>query len=73
MLKNVLSLPKPLKGVPQGCNLSPLLSLIPLRYYFLVQQESVSYADDGLFFGNEPFDIIDDEFIGVELNKKKSG
>jgi len=73
VLKNVLSLPKPLKGVPQGCNLSPLLSLIPLRYYFLVQQESVSYADDGVFFGNEPFEIIDDEFIGVELNKKKSG
>lgn len=67
-------MPKPLKGVPQGSNLSPLLSLIPLcTGYFLKQQESISYADDGLFFGHKPFKVEDDEFIGVEISLRKSG
>jgi len=44
------------QGVPQGSNTGPTLSLIPLLE-FLKQAPSVSYADDGLFFSDRPFEI----------------
>jgi hypothetical protein len=49
-------IPDQFKGVPQGSNLGPTLSILVLKS-FLQQQVSVSYADDGLFFSNEPFEI----------------
>lgn len=52
-------MPDIFKGVPQGSNLGPLLALVAIRN-FLAQRESISYADDGLFFGDEPFEIWDD-------------
>jgi hypothetical protein len=60
------------KGVPQGSNTGPLLSLIPL-IKFLSQQKSVSYADDGLFYSDEPFEVKDLPEWGVKFNKNKTG
>jgi hypothetical protein len=59
-------------GVPQGSNTGPLLSLIAL-IDFLKQQPSVSYADDGVFYGDEPFEILDRPEWGVNLHPEKSG
>lgn len=64
--------PESYKGVPQGSNTGPLLSLIPLLDY-LKQVPSVSYADDGLFYSDTPFEIKDLPHLGVILNKDKSG
>lgn len=70
-MADIFTLPKPLKGVPQGSNLSPLLSLIPL-INFLKQADSVSYADDGLFFCHEKKRIYDEEPLGIEFNIMKT-
>jgi len=70
-MADIFTLPKPLKGVPQGSNLSPLLSLIPL-INFLNQADCVSYADDGLFFCNEKKRIYDEEPLGIEFNIMKT-
>lgn len=64
--------PESYKGVPQGSNTGPLLSLIPLLE-FLKQKPSVSYADDGLFYSDKPFEIQDLPQLGVHLNASKSG
>jgi retron-type reverse transcriptase len=53
------SVPVRFAGVPQGSGLGPLLSILLLKE-FLSQRESVSYADDGLFFSNEEFTIKGD-------------
>lgn len=63
--------PNQFEGVPQGAPTSPLLSILALKE-FLSQQESVSYADDGIFFGDRPFEIKDDTENGIILNKEKS-
>jgi len=59
-------------GVPQGSNTGPLLALIPL-IDFLSQKSSISYADDGLFYSNKPFEILDRPEWGIYLHKDKSG
>jgi hypothetical protein len=53
------------KGVPQGMPLSPLLATLPLRRHYLQQRVHVNYADDQVFFGNEPFEIKDNKEIGI--------
>lgn len=60
------------RGVPQGSNLGPTLSILVLKG-FLSQQHSLSYADDGLFFSNEPFVIQDRPFTGITIHPGKSG
>jgi len=60
------------KGVPQGSNLGPTLSILVLKE-FLKQHESVSYADDGLFFSDHPFEIKGDVWKGINIHEKKSG
>jgi hypothetical protein len=45
--------------------LSPLLATLPLREHYLSQQVHVNYADDQVFFGNEPFVIKDNPEIGI--------
>jgi len=64
--------PDKYKGVPQGSNLGPLLALVPMRE-FLCQQPSISYADDGIFYSDEPFEIYDMPELGVILHPEKSG
>lgn len=59
-------------GVAQGSPTSPLLSILALKT-FLQQQNSLSYADDPIFWGDHDFQIEDDEFQGIKLNKEKSG
>jgi retron-type reverse transcriptase len=53
------SVPARFAGVPQGSGLGPILSILLLKE-FLSQRESVSYADDGLFFSDEEFTIKGD-------------
>ena len=60
------------KGLPQGAATSPYLSLLVMRK-FLTQQQSISYADDPIFFGKSPFQIVDDPMNGLELSQEKSG
>jgi len=45
--------------------LSPLLATLPLRRHYLQQRIHVNYADDQVFFGNEPFEIKDNKEIGI--------
>jgi len=59
-------------GVPQGAPTSPFLSIIALKP-FLLQQRSVSYADDPIFFGDEYFEIKDFPKGGIVLHPDKSG
>jgi len=59
-------------GVPQGAPTSPFLSIITLKE-FLSQQDSISYADDPVFFGDRPFVIHDDPKSGIVLHPEKSG
>lgn len=59
-------------GVPQGSNTGPLLALIPMRKY-LNQLPSISYADDGIFYSKEDFEIKDMPEWGVHLHPTKSG
>lgn len=60
-------------GVPQGMPLSPFLSILPLQEKYLNQQVSVNYADDQVFFGNEPFVIKDNPEYGIYHNEAKCG
>jgi hypothetical protein len=57
-------------GVPQGMPLSPFLSILTLKEY-LGQQESVNYADDQIFFGNEEFFIEDIPAFGIVHAREK--
>jgi hypothetical protein len=59
------------EGVPQGAPSSPLLAILPLRN-FLLQQWSISYADDPIFYGDKPFEIKDQPEIGINLHPEKS-
>jgi len=61
------------KGVPQGMPFSPLMSILPLHDLYLNQQEYVNYADDQVFFGNEPFIIKDNPSEGIIHNEEKCG
>jgi hypothetical protein len=59
-------------GVPQGAPTSPLISILILVKSFLTQTSSVSYADDPIFYGDQPFEIEEFPDLGVVLNKDKS-
>lgn len=60
------------QGVPQGSNTGPLLAIVALKK-FLSQQESISYADDGLFMSNEDFSVKEMPLSGIHINWEKSG
>jgi hypothetical protein len=68
------------KGIAQGAPTSPLLSITILKD-FLSRQidekgelvESISYADDPIFFGHNRFVIKENKYDGIELNLEKSG
>ena len=64
--------PNQFDGLPQGAPTSPILSMIILKE-FLQQQESLSYADDAVFFGDKEFTVKDDPNKGIILNLEKSG
>lgn len=58
-------------GVPQGSPVSPILSMLGL-YDFLSQQQSLSYADDPIFYGMKKFFIEDHKYAGLKVNPAKS-
>jgi len=58
-------------GIPQGLATSPSLSILTLKD-FLTQIPSVSYADDPIFYSNNPFIIKDEPEHGIVLNHNKS-
>jgi len=67
-------------GVPQGAPTSPFLSIITLKDFLSDQKDwkgkqvdSISYADDPVFFGDNPFTIKDDPKSGIILHPEKSG
>lgn len=59
-------------GVAQGTPTGPLLSAIILKN-FLKQHPGLSYADDGLFYGNKKFKVQDDPESGIIIKPEKSG
>jgi len=60
------------QGVAQGSNTGPLLAIVCLKK-FLTQQDSISYADDGIFMSNEEFEVKEMPLSGIEINFEKSG
>lgn len=58
-------------GVAQGAPTSPLLSILTLKE-FLSQQKSLSYADDGIFYGEKKFEIKDQPEKGILLHPTKT-
>lgn len=59
-------------GVPQGAPTSPLLAILILVKSFLVQEQSISYADDPIFYSNSDFEIKDEPIMGIRLHEGKS-
>jgi hypothetical protein len=72
-------------GTPQGNPLSPTLALVGIQEFLNQSLKptcstspppiggSLSYADDGIFYGNTQFKVFDDPFLGIRINKEKSG
>lgn len=60
------------QGLPQGSAISPTLTILMLNK-FLRQNKSLSYADDGLFYSEEEFKVLQQKSRGIILNEKKSG
>jgi hypothetical protein len=67
-------------GVPQGAPTSPFLSITILKDFLSNQKDwkggkvdSISYADDPVFFGDQPFHIWDDPKSGINIHPGKSG
>lgn len=58
-------------GVPQGSPISPFLSILAVKDY-LSQQNSVNYADDQVFFGNQEFTVRDNPEIGLVHSRDTS-
>ena len=58
-------------GVPRGLPTSPIASIITLRQ-FLTQVDSISNADDPIFYSNKEFFIKEDADKGIIINKDKS-
>lgn len=59
----------------QGSPMSPLLSTILLGEYLKKQKQDlewVIYADDGIVYGNQEFDLKDDEEMGITIERKKT-
>jgi len=64
--------------MPQGANTSPILTEIVLDHWIRAMERvnngtSVFYADDGIFFANEPIVLANDEERGIEIHEGKSG
>lgn len=64
--------------MPQGANTSPILTEIVLDHWITAMERvnkgtSVFYADDGIFFSDEPIVLANDEARGIEINLEKSG
>lgn len=72
LLKQKLRIDSLPGGVPQGAPSSPFLAILALRKY-LQQQSNVNYADDQVFYGNKPFNIVDFPEDGIIHNQEKSG
>lgn len=67
---------KVFQGVPQGAPTSPLLSILILKDFLSNQDctvESISYADDPIFYSNKDFAIQDYQEYGIKINQDKSG
>lgn len=60
------------EGTPQGSAMGPLLAAFCLIPFFN-QLTSLSYADDGLFFSNQPITLEIMALTGIKLNEEKSG
>jgi hypothetical protein len=62
-------------GFPQGMPCSPLLSIVILRKYINQNPllKVVAYADDFVFFGNEPFEVVDSPLLGIVHSPAKCG
>lgn len=59
-------------GLPQGAATSPILTALVINEFTKQCEDSVFYADDGIFFSNSPIEIKDDPDKGIYLNKEKS-
>jgi len=72
-------------GTPQGNPLSPTLALVGIQEFLSQPLKpahpqtqplfgwSLSYADDGIFFGTSKFKVFDDPSLGVRISSDKSG
>jgi hypothetical protein len=63
------------QSVPQGLNISPILSILTLKeWYTLLKDRGINlimYADDGIMYSNKPFEPYFAPYL-IE-NKEKSG
>jgi len=72
-------------GTPQGNPLSPTLALTGIQRFLSQRLKpvapnsrppiggSLSYADDGIFYGDEKFQVYDRPDIGIRISQEKSG
>lgn len=62
------------KGLPQGLNTSPILSILTLedwvQSYRAKGVKLLMYADDGIIYSDKPFEVYPPE--GIEFNDSKS-
>jgi hypothetical protein len=63
-------------GLPQGASISPFLANVALEdTLFLMNPRFVQYADDGLFYGDNPINLKPNhkmKVANIELNESKS-
>jgi len=60
------------RNLPQGSPTSPLLTIFGLNDFVRQCEDSVFYADDGIFLSNKPIIIKDDPLNGIFIHEGKS-
>jgi len=59
-------------NLPQGSPISPLLTIYGLNQFVNQCEDSVFYADDGIFLSNKRINIEDNPHVGAFIHKGKS-
>lgn len=60
-------------GLAQGAPTSPLLTIFAINKFVNQCEDSVFYADDGIFLSNKPIELEDWPEEGIKIHPEKSG